>query len=471
MKRIAIIGGGIAGLSAAFAVERERNHGAEIDYVLFESNSRCGGVIRTEHVHDCLIEAGPDSFLTEKPWATDLCRDLGLGEQLLGSNDAQRKTYIALNRRLVPIPPGLSFMVPTELASTFFSPLFSWKTKLRILREWFYKPRPSRADVTVNDFVERHYGHEMVERVADPLLAGVYGASADELSVKSVLPRFLEMESAHGSLGKAMVAARKRRTRSAVPLFTSLRNGMQQMVDSLVQKISPTAPRLEAAVRVVKPESGKWLVVLSGQPTEAFDAVVLATPAYVGASLLSPGLTALAAELSQIRYTSSVTVALIYDPSVRAQLPPGFGFLLPRTENRRILATTFVHNKFPHRAPQDRALLRCFLGGSRDEAILQSSDHEILSLVGRELGEILGIRAEPLFTRIYKWKSAMARYHIGHAARVDRIREIVGRTPGLALAGNAYRGIGVSDCVRSGSEAAAKVLADVAIVPAMAYRH
>jgi len=460
MKRIAIIGGGISGLSAAFALEKERSQGTQLEYVIFEASDRFGGVIRTERIDDCLLEAGPDSFLTEKPWAADLCRELGLGDQLIGSNDAARKTYMLIKGRLLPIPDGLMFMIPTRLAPTFFSPLFSWPTKVRILREWFCRPRQDDTDVTVAEFVERHYGREMVERVADPLLSGVYGGSADELSVQSVLPRFVQMEASHGSLGKAMVAMRKRGGPRTAPLFTSLKNGMQQMVDALLARVPVSAQRINTPVETVKPESGKWLVVASRR-TEEFDAVVISTPAYVASAMLGktdPGL-----DLGAIRYSSSVTAVLAYDQKVRAALPPGFGFLVPRTENRRILAATFVHNKFPHRAPEDRALIRCFLGGTRDDAILQVPDSEIQSLVRRELEEILGIHADPLFVRIHKWNSSMAQYNVGHSARIARVREILARTPGLALAGNAYSGIGVPDCVRSGSEAAEKILGDLAI--------
>jgi oxygen-dependent protoporphyrinogen oxidase len=297
--------------------------------------------------------------------------------------------------------------------------------------------------------------------------------------VQSVLPRFLEMETKHGSLGRAMVvAARNRpdpaagaelrsagRTRASVPtlaLFTSLKNGMGQMVDALLARITEAARRLNAPVEAVRPESGKWLVI-SGGRTEEFDAVILAIPAYAVAELLASAGAELAAELKEIRYSSSVTVILGYDKSVRAALPVGFGFLVPRAENRRVLAATFLHNKFPNRAPQDRALVRCFLGGTRDEEIMQSSDDEILALVRRELQEILGITAQPPLVRVFRWKRAMAQYGIGHRARVERIKGLLGETPGLALAGNAYGGIGVPDCVRSGTEAAAKMLEHVAI--------
>jgi oxygen-dependent protoporphyrinogen oxidase len=476
MKRIAIIGGGVSGLSAAYALEKQKKKGAELSYVLFEASSRLGGVIATERVDDFLIEAGPDSFLTEKPWATDLCRELGLGEKLIGSNDAERRTYILLDGRLVPLPDGLMFMVPTNFSAAFFSPLFSWPTKLRFLREWFYRPTPDLPESTAAEFVERHYGREMVERVADPLLAGVYGGGADELSASSVLSRFTEIEAKQGSLGRAMLAARKlqrlsaeqssaRQPGAAVParsLFTSLKNGMQAIIDALAAKIPESERRPGTQVEAVNPEFGKWLVASTGR-TEEFDGVIIAAPAYTAAELLCKELPQISSELEHIRYSSSITVALAYDDKTRASLPPGFGFLVPRTEGRRMLACTLVHNKFPNRAPKDCALVRCFLGGSRDEEILQSSDAEIASIVRRELQEILGITAEPDFVKIFKWPHAMAQYTVGHKTRVERIRKIISSTPGLALAGNAYGGIGVPDCIRSGSEAATKLLADLAI--------
>ena len=477
MKRIAIIGGGVSGLSAAYSLEKQKKKGAELSYVLFEAGSRLGGVIATERVDDFLIEAGPDSFLTEKPWATDLCRELGLGDQLIASNDAERKTYILLNDRLVPLPDGLMFMVPTNFSAAFFSSLFSWQTKLRFLREWLYRPTPDLPESTASEFIQRHYGREMVERVADPLLAGVYGGSADELSASSVLGRFAEIEAKQGSLGRAMVAARKLQSlsaeqgsagqpRAAVPtrsLFTSLKNGMHAIIDALAAQIPESDRRAGTQVEAVNPEFGKWLVA-SGGRTQEFDGAIIATPAYVAADLLRNRIPQISAELEQIRYSSSIMVALAYDEKTRASLPAGFGFLGPRSEGKRMLACTFVHNKFSGRAPEDRGLIRCFLGGSRDEQILQMPDADITSIVRRELQEILGIAAEPDLLRIFKWPHAMAQYTVGHKTRVECIRKIASSAPGLALAGNAYGGIGVPDCIRSGSEAATKLSGDLAIV-------
>lgn len=469
MKRIAIIGGGISGLSAAFALEKQRRSGAPLEYVLYESSARLGGVLVTDHVEGCLVEAGPDSFLTEKPWAIDLCREIGLGDQLIGSNDADRKTYILVKGRLVVIPDGLMFMVPTKILPSVFSPLFSIGTKLRMAREWFHPPRKALGDETVAAFVERHYGPEMVDHLADPLLSGVYGGEARQLSLRAVLPRFAEMEANYGSLGRAMLAARRKMrqaaTGSARPLFTSLTDGMQQMVDALVCRLTPSVLCTNTAVEAVQRKEGGWVVSAGGLASQ-FDAVIIATPTPVAAELARDFSAAMATELKGIQYTDSITVNLGFDQSVRSSLPLGFGFLVPRSEGKQMLAATFVHNKFPHRAPADRALLRCFIGGARSGHALLLSDDELLRTVLEELRQILGLTAAPLFARVYRWSGAMAQYGVGHLERLQRIQNLLVTLPGLALAGNGYRGIGVPDCVRSGSDAANRVLAAVGLAEA-----
>jgi oxygen-dependent protoporphyrinogen oxidase len=474
MPRIAIIGGGISGLSAAFTLEEKRQSGAQsdtkIEYVLFEAAPRLGGVMVTDRAGGCLIEAGPDSFLTEKPWAADLCRKIGLGDQLIGSNDADRKTYIVVHKngrdKLVVMPDGLMFMVPTKILPTVFSPLFSLRTKMRMAAEWFHPPHKAEADETVAQMVERHYGSEMVDLLADPLLSGVYGGEATDLSVRAVLPRFADMESKHGSLGRAMLAARKKMASATKapprPLFTSLKEGMQQMVDALLARLDPATLRTSSAVQSLIPQDNGWTVA-AGYQSDHFDAVIIAAPARAAAAVLESADANLAAELAGINYSSSVTVTLGYDEKVRRSLPPGFGFLVPRSAGRRMLAATFVHNKFPHRAPENRAIVRCFLGGSRDEQILDSTEDQILQIVRDELRQIIGLTAEPLFTRVYKWKSAMAQYSVGHLERLVRIQSLCQKLPGLALAGNGFTGIGVPDCVRSGTEAASKILSEIGL--------
>ncbi|MFZ0760316.1 MAG: protoporphyrinogen oxidase [Candidatus Sulfotelmatobacter sp.] len=460
MTRIAIIGGGISGLTAAFALEEHRGTGA-VEYALYESSPRFGGVLRTERIHGCIIEAGPDSFITEKPWAADLCRTLGLGDQLIGSSDAGRKTYILVRGCLIPMPDGLMFMVPTKILPTGLSPLFSWTTKLRMAQELFHPPRAADSDESVASLVERHYGAEMVDRLADPLLSGVYGGEAASLSVRAVLPRFAEMERNHGSLGRAMLAARTKTRRPsnqlAPPLFTSLKNGMQQLVETLVPRLNPASLIINTVVQSIRTEAGNW-IVSTELKSDHFDAVILAVPAHAAAQLLSTNSPDLSAELAAIGYSSSITVGLGYDRDVRQSLPPGFGFLVPRSEGKRLLAATFVHNKFPHRAPDDRALLRCFFAGSNAENIWQFSDDAIIAVVRNELQQILGLRAAPLFARVYRWKSAMAQYGVGHLERIERIERLRQQLPGLALAGNGYRGIGIPDCVRSGNDAVRQIL-------------
>ncbi len=462
MKRIAIIGGGISGLSAAFYLEKARAAGADLQYTLFEGGQRLGGCMSSDQIEGCLVEAGPDSFLTEKPWATSLCKELGIADQLIGSNDSQRKTYIVVKGRLVVMPDGLMFMVPTRIVPTALSSLFSWNTKVRMARELLHPPRPMHEDETVAQLVERHFGAEVVDRLADPLLSGVYGGDAAKLSARAVLPRFVEMEEKYGSLSRAMLAARSKMAAAAgkqpaKPLFTSLRNGMQQMVDAIVGRLDSATIRLRKHVRRVYPENGGWRVSIELEDDEQYDAVILATPANVAGVLLDGVDRALARNLLDITYSSSVTVTLGYYKDQLAKLPPGFGFLVPRSEGTRMLACTFVHNKFPHRAPTDKGILRCFLGGARDEAVLGLNDEEMLETVHRELRDIIKLDSRPIFARVYRWREAMAQYEPGHIARVAKIEQRVSEIPGLALAGNAYHGIGVPDCIRSGMEAANSV--------------
>lgn len=463
MKRIAIIGGGTSGLAAATALDPHARAG-NLAYTIFEAAPRLGGVLVTEQVDGCLIDAGPDSFLTEKTWGLDFVRKMGLGDQLIGSNDAERKTYIVVEGRLVPIPDGLMFMVPTRILPVVTSPMFSFSTKLRMAREWFYRPGPQAGDESVSELVTRHYGREMVDRLAEPLLSGVYGGLAAKLSASSVLPRFVEMERRFGSLSRGMLAARKQRLAAAKqagqaapppqPLFTSLRGGMQQLVDAILARITPGVARTGNAVVALARGADGWTVTPREGAPEKFDAVILAQPAPAAGALLESVHAELAGELKAIAYSSSVIVLMGFDIAELRVLPPGFGFLVPRGEGRRMLACTFVHKKFPHRAPPDRGLIRVFLGGAGNEVVLDLGDEEIIATVRRELREITGLAAEPRFVRVFRWRRAMAQYEVGHSQRVARIQQLRRQLPGLQLAGNAYQGIGVPDAIATGLHAA-----------------
>jgi oxygen-dependent protoporphyrinogen oxidase len=459
MKRIAIIGGGIAGLSAAFYLEKARRAGADLQWALFEKSDRLGGVIQTERRDGFVIEAGPDSFLSAKPDAARLCQELGIGDQLISSNDASRKTYILVKGSLVPIPHGLEFMVPTRIWPMTTTPLFSFSTKLRMATELISVARKDSGDESVGDFVRRHFGQEMVDRVAEPLLAGVYGGNAERLSIRAVLPRFAEMERQHGSLVRATLKAKAlaRPGAKPQPLFTSLKNGMQQLVEALVATLPPSSIRMRQQNLSLCPVNDDWQIESAGN-TEKFQAVLLAAPAPAAAGLLRQFHPGLIEGLARIEYTSTAAVALAYD---QAELPPGHGFLVPRSEGRKIMACTFVHKKFSHRAPGDKKLLRCFFSSSRMPDLLTHSDETLQQFARQELKKILGLAAEPKFARIFRWDRAMAQYETGHLDRVAEMEKIIAEMPGFHIIGNSFHGIGVPDCIKSARLAVEQITSGV----------
>ncbi len=476
--RVAIVGGGIAGLAAAYELEKARAAGASVDYVLFEERARLGGSLASEIVNGAVLERGPDSFLTEKPAAAELCRELGLGGELLPSNDAARKTYIVVKNRLVALPDGLMFLVPTKLVPTALTRLFGLRTKIRMGLELLHPPRPGGGDESVAALVRRHFGQEAVDRLADPLLSGIYGGDAEQLSAQTVLPRLVEMETKHGSLTRGMLAAHKRMRDHAknssktqnggAAIFTALRGGMSQLVDALVARIDPASLRAGTPVSAIKRTGSGWNVEAGGTQQE-FDGLIMAAPAWAAGELLAAADAMLGSELGGIPYSSSITLNLVYDEKKIGTLPEGFGFLVPAVEGRAMLACTFVHRKFLGRTPPGKAVFRAFLGGMNREALLAESDEALVATVRREMGEILGAKSfsadvEPEHAQVSRWRRAMAQYAVGHKDRMQRIGERVAELPGLRLVGNAYDGIGVPDCIRLGRQAARELTAASVIV-------
>jgi oxygen-dependent protoporphyrinogen oxidase len=472
--RTAIIGGGIAGMAAAFELEKARQAGAAVKYTLFEAREQLGGSLSSEIVDGVVVERGPDSFLTEKLAAAELCRELGLGGDLLPSNDAARKTYIVVKNRLVPLPDGLMFLVPTKLIPTALTRLFSLKTKVRMGLELLHPPRPSGLpDESVAALVERHFGREAVDRLADPLLSGIFGGDASQLSARTVLPRLVEMESEYGSLTRGMLAAHRKMRGATRPakvgatapraVFTSLRGGMQQLVDAVVARLDPGSIRLATSVAGLEKTKDGWKIEAGGA-WEVYDAVIVASPSWAAGALLDKVDAPLAQELNAIPYSSSITVNLIYDEAKLGHLPDGFGFLVPASEGRTMLACTFVHRKFLGRTPPGKAVLRAFLGGMNNEALLAETDEALIATVRGELAAILGdavigLGVEPEHARVARWQRAMAQYAVGHQDRMARVAARVATLPGLRLAGNAYDGIGIPDCIRLGRKAAKELLA------------
>jgi oxygen-dependent protoporphyrinogen oxidase len=493
--RTAIIGGGIAGLAAAYELEKARAAGESVEYTLFEARERLGGSLESEIVNGAVLELGPDSFLTEKPAAAELCRELGIADQLTPSNDAARKTFVVVRNRLVPLPDGLMFLIPTKLIPTALTRLFSPMTKVRMALELLHPPRPSGHDESVAALVERHFGQEAVDRLADPLLSGIFGGDASQLSARTVLPKLVEMESQYGSLTRGMLAAhRQMRARVAAKkngqanatgqtaggaragaegterraprgIFTTLRGGMQQLVDALEARLEPTWMRRGTPVSEIEKTETGWRIAAGGV-TEVYDAVIMASPAWAAGVLLGGVDPLLGEELGGIPYSSSITVNLIYDEDQLGRLPEGFGFLVPAVEGRAMLACTFAHRKFLGRTPTGKVVLRAFLGGMKNEHLLAETDAALVGRVRRELSEILGrsvisTEAVPEHAQVSRWRRAMAQYAVGHQERMQRIMERVALVPGLRLAGNAYDGIGIPDCIRLGRKAAKELVGQV----------
>jgi len=455
VRRIAIVGGGISGLSAAYHLAR---HG--VASTLIERRPRLGGVIQTDYVDGCVIEAGPDSFLSAKPWALELIRDLGLAGDVIGSNDHLRETYVRKNGRLTPLPDGLMLMVPTRILPMVSTPLLSWPAKIRMGLECLRRPTaPLEEDRSVADFIRDHYGQEAVDYLAEPLLAGVYGGDPELLSVGSVLPLFVELERKHGSLSRGVLRARRQRApqAQAAPLFQTLKQGLGSLIGRLAEAAGPHVTVLQDEVGALRRERGVFELRLEGGILQADD-VILACQADEAGRLVQELDSELAASLSSVPYNSSVTVSLGYRRDAFDGRMYGFGFLIPRRERKRLVACTYVGTKFPYRTPENTVLLRCFLGGA-EETALRDPDEILVAEVRAELAELIGVTVAPVFSRVSRWPRSMAQYTVGHKRRIEIIEARRSTVPGLELAGNAYTGIGVPDCVRMGKQAAQNILA------------
>jgi oxygen-dependent protoporphyrinogen oxidase len=456
MPKVAIIGGGISGLATAHYLAR---HG--VPSTLIERRPRLGGVITTEVVDGCVIEGGPDSFLAAKPWAMSLIQDLGLAGEVIGSNDHLRVTYLWKGGKLVPLPDGLMLMVPTRILPMITTRVVGWPTKIRMGLEFFRRnPRARNSDRSVADFVKEHYGEEAVDYLAEPLLAGVYGGSPSRLSVASVLNRFVELEQRYGSLTRGVLAERRKAAASSgnAPLFRTLRNGLGQLIETLKQSIAPSVEFLQGDAEALEATDSGFRLRIGGNWVD-YSKVVLACRAYESGTLLQTISPELSSKLKAIPYSSSMTVALGYERSAFRHTLNGFGFLVPLRERRRMIACTWMGNKFSNRVSEERVVLRCFLGGSEDPEVLNESDSSVIDIVRQELRTIMGVAEEPVFARISRWPQSMAQYTVGHGDRVTQIEHAAGRIPGLHLVGNAYYGIGIPDCVRMGKEVAARIAA------------
>ena len=463
--RLIVVGGGLSGLAAAHrAVELARERGRPLELTLLEGADRLGGTIQTERRDGFLVECGPDSFLSEKPWALALCRRLGVEDRLIGTDDRFRRVFVVFRGRLHPLPDGFQLLAPTRLGPLLASSLFSWPGKLRMACD-LWLPRGGHPDESLGAFVRRRLGREALERVAQPLVAGIYTADPDELSLGATMPRFLEMERRERSVILALWRAARRAPAQHAgtsgarwSLFVTFAEGMEELIRLLATRLPPGAVRLKERVSAVERDGAGWRVTTAGGAAVTGDALILAPEAHQVARLLryvDPGLAHL---LEGIPYASSATVTLAYRRADVRHPLDGFGFVVPQVEHRPVIAGTFSSVKYPGRAPEGHALLRVFIGGALNESVLEAEDAALVGIARAEIGELLGATGTPLFTRVARYPRAMPQYHVGHAVRAEAIELAVARHPGLRLAGGAYRGVGIADCVRSGEEAAEKLL-------------
>jgi oxygen-dependent protoporphyrinogen oxidase len=443
---VIIIGGGIAGLSAAYDLAN-----AGVAHTLIEKQPRVGGVIETRQWEGCVMECGPDSFISAKPEAMKLIQELGLAGDVIGSKDEERVTYIQRHGKLVRLPEGTTMFVPTRPRSMLASPLVGWGTKVRMGLELLRQPE-THQDRSVSEFVTDHFGRETLDYLAEPLLSGVYGGDPDQLSAASVLPRFVEIERTKGSLARALMK-RRGSAKQSEPLFRTLKSGLGCLVDRLAAK----ANILHGTAEAIERQGDGFRVRVDGDWMDA-DHLVVACPAWAAAELVRSVDGRLAALLGMIPYTSSAIAQLVFRASEFDGQHAGTGFLVPRAERRRLMACTFVGTKFPHRVPADKITLRCFFGGAGNDAVLGESDESLVAIAREELRTILGLTAAPIFTGVYRWPKSMAQYIVGHGARLKEIESHASAVPGLHLAGNAYTGIGIPDCIRMGRLAAARII-------------
>lgn len=468
MHRIIIIGGGITGLAAAHRlIEHSRTESKALEVTLLEATGRLGGVIQTEAHDGFLLEHGPDSFLSEKPETVALARRLGLESHLQETNRKHRRSFIVSRSRLNPIPEGFNLLAPARVWPFLASDIVSWRGKARMAMDLLLPRGPLNGDESLAAFVRRRFGQEALERVAQPMVGGIYTADPEQLSLRATMPRFLEMERDDRSLIRSLrKQAHRAKDQTAETsgarynLFLTFDLGMQLLVDRLAAQLPPESIQLNTRVESLHrdPVSFDWVIQDNSGKTFRAHSVCLALPAPAAARLLRDTDGSLAAELEQISYASTATINLAYK---REDIPhplDGFGFVVPFIEKRALLACTFSSVKFADRAPQGSVLLRAFVGGALQPEMFALDEQDMTNRVLADLRDLLGIEKAPLFSRVAKWPGSMPQYHVGHLDRVMRIEARMNLLPNLALAGNAYTGAGISDCIRGGENAADEIL-------------
>ncbi len=441
-----------------------------------------------------MIERGADSFITNKPGGVALCRKLGLDSELIGTDDKNRRSLILARGKPIVTPEGLNLIAPGSAWSILKTPILSWKGKLRCLCEPLIPRRTEEGDESLASFTRRRLGQEMLDRIVQPMVGGIYTADPEKLSLLATLPRFLEMERRHGSLFEASHAddgvvrsAEKAASGARYGLFASLRLGMSQLMNTLAERVRQVArvhtratvsgitlnqrrsaaaangtPRFAASLGEAAGEL-EWTDASGDHRQTSFSAVILATPAYQMSHVLKSAIPAAAAELAQIEYASSAIVVTGHDARQIDHPLDAFGLVIPAIEKRRILSVSFLNRKFPDRAPPDKAILRTFIGGALQPEMMELTDGQLIETTLAELRSIFGVRSEPEFAVVARYNRAMPQYHVGHLDRVARISGYLAESPWIALAGNTLGGVGLPDSILSGENAAERIWASIGV--------
>jgi oxygen-dependent protoporphyrinogen oxidase len=471
LRTVAVIGGGISGLSTAFALH-EGAAAADIPIrcTVVDAASVWGGKIVTHRIGDLVTEAGPDSFLSQKPACLELCEKLGLTDQLINTNEISKRACVFSRGRLHELPEGLVSIVPSQMGPFLRSGLLSLAGLARMGLDLAVPAKRSRGDESLADFFRRRVGRQAFERMLEPLMAGIYAGDAEQMSMQATFPRFVELEQQYGSVIRGMMAARQAspsvmQSGPKRTMFVSLKNGLSDLVAALVRRLTDQGVTLRRgcavdALRVRSHQLGRWMydVVLNDGSALSVDSLVLATPAYVSAELVRPLTPIAGGLLEMIPYASTATIAMAYPRASVSGVADGFGFVVPRAEGRDLIAATWTSLKWPHRAPPDQLLVRCYVGGVGRESILQLDDRALVARVREELASMCGMTAEPGYVEVNRWMKAMPQYTMGHLERLSQIEAALSRYGGLSLTGAGYRGVGIPDCIRDGAVAAERVV-------------
>lgn len=468
-KRVAIIGGGISGLTAAY-----RLHQAGLQPVLFEASDRVGGVIHTTRKDDCLLELGPDCWATNKPAAMELVNELGLADQVQGTRPETRRSFILHKGTLKRLPQGFFLISPMSITALIKTPIISWPGKIRMAFELIKGRKKEAGDESLSHFVKRRFGQEALDRIAQPMISGIYTADPDKLSLQATFPQFLEWEQTEGSVIRALRKKARKEKKSgsktgaeikaaAGPrygLFVTLKSGMETLSNTLESRLPENSIRLNTSVKSIRPTTD-GVVVTIDEGEKVFDGAISAMPANLSGELLF-GFDEAAGALKNIGYAGASVVNLIFKREQISHALDGIGAVVPAIEGRQLVAVSFSHQKFEGRAPEGIAIVRVFMGGALKPELAEKSADELKAIALKEVRGILGIEGEPVSSTVSSHRNRMAQYHVGHVQRTEKLRELLDAIPRLKVIGNGFDGVGIPDCIRNANDAAAAMVKDLA---------